>query len=82
MKITVTQEDIENGEPRRCSLCPIALAISRAFTHGEFISIGAGGFWSINGERQPKLPKIVEDWIRSFDKNETVEPFKFTINEQ
>lgn len=69
MKIQVTQEDIDNGWPLDSCMCPVALAIKRHIT--EFDTLV--GYYS-------KLPDECYKFMRSFDKQKSVQPFEFEID--
>lgn len=75
MKVTVTQEDIDNGD-RTQSRCPIALAISRAY---GLKNIGVGGF-SVTGMSKTRwLPVEAQLFVRDFDNGHPVKPFEFRL---
>lgn len=78
MKIKVTQEDINEGEKRNCSNCPVSLAIQRAIGN-KLVTVGSYGSWRINGLKQSNLGEKVSKWIRGFDKGGDVVPFEFEI---
>ncbi len=80
MRITVTQEDIDNG--RRCDpdCCPVGRALSRA----GLIHYGVIGSAVMIKDGQAHamalpLPAPVRDWILDFDGSRAVEPFSFEL---
>lgn len=84
MKVIVTTEDIAAGGRGDSENCPIARAVQRAT--GET-------FWNANGTRIHNsralfagsevqhsfmpIPVWMADWIRAFDRGDSVEPFEF-----
>jgi hypothetical protein len=80
MKITVTQEDIDEGIIKDCIRCPIARAIGRAF--GEKASVAqtdyyVSGRW--NSLKPKKLPNVATEFIYDFDAGRPVHPFTFEL---
>jgi hypothetical protein len=86
LKITVTQDDINNGAPTSCA-CPIALAVRRMFP-GAFISVGMLGIYIhylhtdsvVNDKRYRATPRVLE-FIRHFDAGIPVQPATFDVLE-
>ena len=76
--VKVTQEHIRQGERQSATGCPVALAISeqlglrKVVVHGYHVLLGKfhGNF---------ALPESVTDWIKSFDRGETVGPISFQL---
>ncbi len=66
MKIKVTQEDIDNGDPGDCDSCPIALALLR-HTNAEEVTVG-----NCNVD-------IYYAYNRNFGNVRDVEPFEFEM---
>ena len=89
MKITVTQEDIDNGIPRTGWCCPIALAARRVipngfvpFVWGVYISIYKGGKAPILGAAywSRYMPEEAIKAVRCYDVwDEEMVPFEFEI---
>jgi hypothetical protein len=91
MTITVTQEDIDNGERWDCALCPVALALKRAI--GKPVSVNAdGGLTVVDYDLASDLASFtsyspviashqdsVTEFIRKFDEGDDVEPFTFEV---
>lgn len=84
LKVEVTQQDIEKGEPHFCSSCPISLALTRAF--GEPMSIGYGEIWygGVMDSQSSRVcrqgfSKEVKEFIARFDNGIAVEPFSFEL---
>ncbi len=77
MRIEVTAEDIEKGEPRSSCSCPVTLAIRRA-TMIDFVMTG---YLRINIGHCIKLfsPDAVKKFISAFDNDEPVKPFEFDL---
>jgi len=80
MKITVTQEDIEQGQ--RCE--PNTCAIARAFLRAGVKHLGVMGR-TVMVANPPGhlvsllLPRAVRNWIVDFDAGKFVVPFAFDI---
>lgn len=75
MRIYVTQNDIEHGIQRSPTLCPIALALKRRKV--RFESVDTDGIRLIT--RKIPIPEHASWFIDSFDQEDTVRPFSFTI---
>ena len=76
MKIIVTQEDIDRGEPTECGRCPVARAIKRA-TGRKRLKV-----WTamvIISQKRFSLSQRVTDFIYAFDNAEPVKPFSFSL---
>ena len=78
MRIEVTQEDIEKGEPCDVCACPIALAIQRKLGRGgceinfSTIDLGPG--------QVVATPYSARQFIRAFDDHLPVKPFSFELD--
>jgi hypothetical protein len=84
-EINVTQEDINNGGKKQCTMCPIALATKRTFPNAIWISVTQAYIRVVNagdGERGTEYlsPLGVEQFINDFDRGRPVSPFSFTVN--
>lgn len=82
--VNVTQEHIDNGVPRTCSRCPIALAVEELFpdrrvtvTDDIAIARKGAGLWT-----RYSMPRSAHDFIAKFDTdvlpNASAKPFTFT----
>lgn len=89
MKIRVTQEDLENGNPADAETCPVALAIKRAMPGADVLVDGnqvefRTGEQSIIGDdivRGISLPNHIRNWIGRYDMNpEEAEPVEFDLD--
>lgn len=87
MKITVTEEDIQQGARRHCNLCPVALAFDRALREKgiEFDLVYVGPLGRCRYERGEhwkdfSLPPQVQKFIEDFDHYREVKPFEFELN--
>lgn len=78
IKVTVTQEDIDNGVQREGSCCAIAKALERLgykepMVEVPTVYIGNDGY---------RLPKVADDWACQFDEDKSkVAPFSFELEE-
>lgn len=89
MIITVTQDDIDNGQIGECSRCPVARAMIRALNIPEDVEnledvllVGVLGYALYqNGDYQQmiKLPESATRFINAFDEGCFVEPFEFAV---
>jgi hypothetical protein len=78
--IEVTAEDIADGE-RECYLCPVALALNRAFGKGCEANVYERDwemFVEVSG-RNMKAPYAVSHFVNNFARSINVEPFTFTL---
>ena len=78
LKIKVTQEDINNGEPCETMSCPVALALSRQLNLFNPVYVSYSYFSTDN--KYVYLPRSVKRFIHRFDSGEEVKPFNFIIN--
>lgn len=81
MKITVTQEDIDKGEPRFCFKCSVAIAVTRAFGAKRTAAEEAAIFiHHAKGQINSFLtPSAALRFIRAFDARQPVQPFEFEL---
>jgi hypothetical protein len=76
MKISVTQEHINNGLPRSPFCCPIALACEEAGIEGP----GVDNRYIDGIDFHAALPPAASEFIENFDALRTVAPFEFEID--
>lgn len=77
MIINVTQENIDNGERMQSELCPIALAIAKAFP--DEVNIDADyGEVNISGKVY-QMTNTCQIFMKSFDEGQPVIPFQFRL---
>lgn len=76
MKITVTQEDIDNGERGDECRCPIALALNRIVPGGKVHSYSAE---LPKGREEIPLPSAACYFVEKFDTGKPVQPFTFDL---
>ncbi len=89
MKIEVTAEDIAKGKPHDPYLCPVGLAVARAFNvnltkYADKLADTVPGF-AVFGQRMrlgihhflidPQVSQFIDDW----ENKEQVTPFSFEI---
>lgn len=79
MTITVSQDDIEQGQPLKGLSCPIALAIKRA-TGLEYVGVGVRQYW-YKDLAGGVLPPEVTEFVKAFDSGKPVEPFTFELED-
>lgn len=81
MKISVTQEDINEGTPQDCWSCPIARAVQRAtgfdWVEVDGMYVEAGGV----PQKSCELPAEARRFVNKFDDGRYVEPFDFFLPE-
>lgn len=76
--ITVTADDIAQGEAGNCKACPIASAMRRELLRG--VEVLAHTWCFSSGEpTSRRLPTLAVEFIKSFDSGEPVKPFSFTV---
>ena len=85
-EINVTQEDINNGAKKQCTMCPIALATKRVFPNSDWISV-TPGFIRVCDEIFDEgvcysIPDKARDFMESFDGGLKVFPFSFTVDSE
>jgi len=86
MKITVTQEDIDNGEPGSRS-CPIANAINRQYTFKKrhpnaIVGLSEVGIDICNSRVWFNLSKPAQKFIKDFDNGLIIKPSTFIITKK
>lgn len=79
MKVTVTQEHIDNGERYSPHSCPIALAVGEDTSWINRVSVGPGSFaiQHVFSEERYFLPKEAMQFVKQFDSGKHVEPITF-----
>ena len=75
MLVTITQEDIDQGERRNSHYCPIALALRR-ITGSYRVRVG---YWASVDEVYYKLSERASNWIVNFDEQRAVGPTVFRL---
>lgn len=82
LRVTVTHEDIRNGEPANACRCPVARAATRALglsLDDEEVTVeGAIEVWTGDGWELYELPAEAVAWIEAFDAGALVTPLEFT----
>jgi hypothetical protein len=95
MKIEVTAEDIERGQPCAPFCCPVARALLRTFAPPACLErTDRLGFYVradheklVAAGTDPRVdvyattPDIVIEFMKKFDNDKPVEPFSFTIDD-
>lgn len=85
MRICVTKEDINRGIKGNVDLCPIALAVGRAFHASAWCGINMAGVRDQGtGERRFRLPAIARDFVHMFDcgpRGLEWQPFDFELDD-
>jgi len=79
IKVTVTQEDIDNGVRKKQSSCAIAKAIWREFTPTE-VKVGLYGI-AVNRTLY-KTSTRARKFVKSFDKGKVVKPSTFIFKSE
>jgi len=82
MKISVTQEDIDNGKRKECDSCPVALAIMRHFK-AKSVWVDVHGIYYYHNDvndcgKEPMTKEILE-FIIDFDAGRNVKPFDIIL---
>lgn len=78
LKIVVTQEDIEAGQPGQSGSCPIALAIKRTISDASYVEVDQYCYWEHDGDIfSASMPNEAQQFINHFDGKMVVFPFEF-----
>ena len=75
--VEVTSDYIASGRKNFDSQCPIALAIRDAMPESKLIFVGVGV--AQVEDKFYDLTSTVMEFIRDFDRNNPVEPFRFKL---
>lgn len=76
IKLRITKKDIEQGERKMPSSCPIARSLNRKFKGTAYVHPGSGTVASNPGKMATFLWNTdTTDWIKKYDKGDPVEPF-------
>lgn len=77
-KIQVTEDDINQGQPREERYCPVALAMSRALG-AEDVLVGYAEAYV--GDKCYAIPELTGGWIEDYDEWGEGSPFEFELGE-
>lgn len=80
--ISVTQEDIKGGRPRRAAACPVALALQRELQclfHLDKVKAWASEDSLCIIDSHIDAPLIVRNFVARFDEQKRVKPFSFEL---
>lgn len=84
IKIQVTQEDIDKGQPNHCGNCPIALAAKRVLLNEEVpfyeLEVDGGISFYIDADRyiwEGNLESV--QFVKAFDNGFHVEPLELEV---
>jgi hypothetical protein len=81
-QISVTLDDIQHGERKSCTNCPVARAIGPFLPPGVEIQVGPiylDFYWK-NGSTRIQTPSIAEKFIVDFDQGYAVKPISFMLD--
>lgn len=80
IRINVTALDIDRGNKRECSLCPIARAMGRHRKKfpGKYLRCYASQDNLRIGDFRAKTKRSAYNFINNFDNHGNVKPFSFT----
>ncbi len=92
MKITVSKQDIQNGNPVNARLCPITLAIKRQypkFNSVKTFNASVEYYDKENNKKMYKLPRSAIDFVFRFDNPKLcshsvlkeIKPFSFELTD-
>jgi hypothetical protein len=81
--VEVTQDDIDQAEPKDSSRCVVATAVARAFPRASRIQVDVYGIKFTIGERRHTYltPPKVHEYIVAFDAGDTIHPFRFSLSD-
>ena len=80
--VSVTAEDIAQGQPQSYCRCPVALALTRAADSRWVEVIADEARFARRGRYMAEtasLPSVVQRFIDAFDRGQPVEPFEFDL---
>lgn len=77
LEIPITQEDIDRGQQRSYSLCPLALAVTRLT--GQETEVHCSRFLIFTPQKEGqgcefKLDRAAKDFVHAFDSGDAVHP--------
>jgi hypothetical protein len=78
VRIEVTQEHIDNGKPKLCMSCPVALALKAAT--GDWYAWAGPTSVGFNKEVH-RVPTSVQEFMMRYDEGELVQPFAFELGD-
>lgn len=81
MRVEVTLNDIRNGTRRSSCWCPVAIAINRVLPNGYMVAVCSQSIMltTPHREREIPTPKIVEEFVNTFDRFDPVLPIEFDL---
>lgn len=81
--VSVDEECISNGTRINIYYCPVALAVNKVLKYGLRAEVGSGiRIRSLRGNffvNYP-VPPEAREFIQSFDRHQSVDPFQFKLN--
>lgn len=81
-KITVTQDDIDEGCALSANNCPIARALVREFYNPDvWVGSSVRIRYPSGGSRRYEISRAARRFINRFDEGKEVKPFSFIITE-
>lgn len=83
MKLSVLQDDIDNGVRGSNCNCPVALAIKRAMPGAPVVYVGLSVVHVMprgsSAWIEKRVPLQLRDWMCRFDNNRYVEPIEVEL---
>lgn len=89
IRVTVTQDHIKHGRPKKADFCPIALALKEQFNLHSLVSpqvmVGPTDVtiaWTLGRQAQYQFPLEAQEFVRKYDSwvsRSFVKPFTFTM---
>jgi len=85
VRVNVTQNDIDMGQPRSVCFCPFSLAIGRRVKKDIYFGVAGPYISYCREDSHPDADPIIEnpdrvkEWIHSFDRGEEVSPIRATL---
>ena len=77
MKVRVTQQHIDAGEPEHAEYCPVARAVAEACPLIESVLVLHKKWWGDNVSHP--LPRSAQRFIARYDAGKPVKPFAFIL---
>ena len=82
MKITVTQQHIDEGQRGSSTRDPIAFAMADAWCIQPYAGVARLFWYDESGEKHTAdITEQLYEFIRAFDQGEPVQPFEFELKE-
>ncbi len=79
MLITITEDHLSEGEPRKCATCPVAMAMRAAGCTFPLVRYKQISWGPCDRRSCVATPEIIERFLRKIDGGQDVEPSTFDL---